>query len=693
MANYAVLKAAVEEVVKTNGNEEITGANLQSTLLSIINSLGTGYQFMGVATPSTNPSVSDEKIFYIASDSGVYENFGGIELSKGIHILKYDLTWTASTIIGFDDGPLYNSENVVVSGGVDKNLSILPKFTASRYIYTDGTLRTASSSTYTATEDYYPVVGGMKYYTNIRCDVSTNTCIAFYDENKTFLSYTNVVGQPFTAPAGAKYARFSDFNNTVRDYRYIKPEFNDAKDVDMFILSLVAESDAKYNVSENISITHNRFVDNYGNVRVSGSANYVATDAIKVVGGSTITIPLSAPAPNCYHAFFDGNNNLVSVIQGQTTFAVPSAACYARFSGYVSNTSLASVNIDKTIQNVYEVIQELMIGLENKYFGGLANSMICWGDSLTQGAGSDMTHNLSQVLSVIDGKGVNTAGLEAGCTYPAALSKFTGLPSYNFGVGGESAVAIASRAGANPLYNTTEITIPVNGSAVFNKSVLRTFWDDNTPGFTWQNGRPYGINVNGHPCNLSRQDSTYWTLTLATPMESAFTIKTNTPMLLYGSEYRNPKWAFLWCYTNGGYSSVEDLEQKIDKMLKVINPQHFVILGTYAWSAETADAVKTRNKALQAYYGCNFFDTEQYLTSDALADFGITPTTDSDLTPQQIANGVISDVECMSTGVLPSSLWRWCYGVDEKTQNDLHLNAAGYAIVAYKIYELMKLFG
>lgn len=94
MANYAILKALVEEIVKTNGNEEITGANLQSTLLSIINSLGTGYQFAGIATPSTVPVASDENVFYIAYKSGIYVNFDNIPVYDGITVLAWNGSWT-----------------------------------------------------------------------------------------------------------------------------------------------------------------------------------------------------------------------------------------------------------------------------------------------------------------------------------------------------------------------------------------------------------------------------------------------------------------------------------------------------------------------------------------------------------------------------------------------------------------------
>ena len=76
MANYSTLKAAVADVVKTNGTQAITGANLQAVLLSVINSVGGGgYIFAGVATPSTNAGTPDQNVFYIGG-AGTYTNFG-----------------------------------------------------------------------------------------------------------------------------------------------------------------------------------------------------------------------------------------------------------------------------------------------------------------------------------------------------------------------------------------------------------------------------------------------------------------------------------------------------------------------------------------------------------------------------------------------------------------------------------------
>ena len=95
MANYASLKAAIQEVVKTNGNNEITGALLQQALLAMINALGVGYQFMDLATPSTNPGTPDQNVFYIASTFGNYANFGNLVVNKNeVAILAYNGTWT-----------------------------------------------------------------------------------------------------------------------------------------------------------------------------------------------------------------------------------------------------------------------------------------------------------------------------------------------------------------------------------------------------------------------------------------------------------------------------------------------------------------------------------------------------------------------------------------------------------------------
>nr|DAR43947.1 MAG TPA: hypothetical protein [Caudoviricetes sp.] len=80
MANWIKLKKAIADVIKTNGNEEITGAIMQQTLISIVDNLGGNAQFGGVAVPSTVPADTDGSLFYLASTQGTYTNFSNINV-------------------------------------------------------------------------------------------------------------------------------------------------------------------------------------------------------------------------------------------------------------------------------------------------------------------------------------------------------------------------------------------------------------------------------------------------------------------------------------------------------------------------------------------------------------------------------------------------------------------------------------
>lgn len=98
MANYATLKAAIQEVIKTNGNNEITGVILQQSLLAMINSLGAGYQFVGIATPSTEPGTPDYNVFYFAGP-GTYPNFNNATIpARNVGLLSYNGTWHVSSV-------------------------------------------------------------------------------------------------------------------------------------------------------------------------------------------------------------------------------------------------------------------------------------------------------------------------------------------------------------------------------------------------------------------------------------------------------------------------------------------------------------------------------------------------------------------------------------------------------------------
>ena len=94
MSNYNSLKATIDANIKQNGNQEITGQILNSVLNQMVNILGTGYQFAGVATIATDPGTPDAKVFYIANGKGTYEKFGGINVTEDdVVVLYWDTAW------------------------------------------------------------------------------------------------------------------------------------------------------------------------------------------------------------------------------------------------------------------------------------------------------------------------------------------------------------------------------------------------------------------------------------------------------------------------------------------------------------------------------------------------------------------------------------------------------------------------
>lgn len=72
--------------------------DVQNCLLAMVNELGAGYQFAGVATEQTNPGTPDYNVFYIAGP-GTYANFGGEIIATGfIGVFSWNGTWSVGRI-------------------------------------------------------------------------------------------------------------------------------------------------------------------------------------------------------------------------------------------------------------------------------------------------------------------------------------------------------------------------------------------------------------------------------------------------------------------------------------------------------------------------------------------------------------------------------------------------------------------
>lgn len=103
MANFEALKTLIRQYIKENGDGEITGDILQSVLIAMVTEVeGNGYVYAGIATPTTVPVTGN--VFYIATEAGSYSNFGSVDVSAGITILKRDGTSWIKNQISYTDG-------------------------------------------------------------------------------------------------------------------------------------------------------------------------------------------------------------------------------------------------------------------------------------------------------------------------------------------------------------------------------------------------------------------------------------------------------------------------------------------------------------------------------------------------------------------------------------------------------------
>lgn len=101
---WSDLKAAIAAVIKTNGNNEITGAILQATLNTIVDTVGENASYKGYAITSTNPGTPDGVQFYLASEKGVYANFDALEITEyGLHVLVNSSgSWVADKVLDLE---------------------------------------------------------------------------------------------------------------------------------------------------------------------------------------------------------------------------------------------------------------------------------------------------------------------------------------------------------------------------------------------------------------------------------------------------------------------------------------------------------------------------------------------------------------------------------------------------------------
>ncbi len=310
MANeYKNLKEAIKQAIKQNGNQEITGQLLQSTLLNIVNTIGAEYKFLGFASPSTVPPTSEEgKLFYFASTTGNYVNFPIsaeaneyiIIEGEGLYLFTKEADsnyWKVESLISIAQ-ELGDAEDKVMSQKVVSiELSDLSSMTFKKgedfplfsNLYNANTLSknhiikedgSIIESNYYHVTDYLPIDKKFSYvYSHNSCYKYTdNASYAFFREDKSLINASKLVKESLKLteiPSDAAYIRFSlriiDENDASlfsyrKELKYPAQETGDSEELVMSQKSVTKEfmninSEIKKNVQDIKTIEYKSFAD------------------------------------------------------------------------------------------------------------------------------------------------------------------------------------------------------------------------------------------------------------------------------------------------------------------------------------------------------------------------------------------------------------------------------------------------
>lgn len=204
MGNYENLKAAIADVITTNGNNEITGAALRQVLQTIVSSIGGNSTFGGVVTPETNVGTPDQNVFYIAKTPGVYQYMGGITVGIGeiVFFTNTNNQWVSQTI---ESGEIFSNINdrlTDINNNIIYNLQpatalaiqevLKIPFSQHGYIkFADGEVSAAGLTS--GATPYISVEGVEKVHTtSIVSGIGAK--IAFYDKELNYLQNISISG-------------------------------------------------------------------------------------------------------------------------------------------------------------------------------------------------------------------------------------------------------------------------------------------------------------------------------------------------------------------------------------------------------------------------------------------------------------------------------------------------------------------
>lgn len=305
------------------------------------------------------------------------------------------------------------------------------------------------------------------------------------------------------------------------------------------------------------------------------------------------------------------------------------------------------------------------------------NVITLWGDSITWGSAPEDNVTWAQRLQTLVGKRATVL---------------------NCGIGGDGIWQISARAGAIPAINNADFVLPALASQsvqvgsmtnyIYNGFFKTSYGNSKDVIFLYQGetGRWESIKtvnpiyVDGIECTLSvnkvDNGNMTWFLKRNADAANARTIYAKTPFYTNGAKNIKSIASVFWMGTNESFTGgVIDLDVYVDVLKRNIQYQgvsRCVVIGVYGGTGISGMSVaqlEAMEARMQKEFGSYYFNIRKYVTTNALADAGITPTQ--------------ADTDAIALGKCPPSL----------LADGLHPNAAFSALIAKKVFERLEMQG
>lgn len=429
------------------------------------------------------------------------------------------------------------------------------------------------------------------------------------------------------------------------------------------------------NSFESVSLRYDvGYFYNYLGNKVAHNTGVEATNKIRIEDIPDTRIFSQAGHDSLYTVvLFDKSGSLLSARQSAVNEDVDKSTvgfvAFSRFRDAATGEPQQQQRLEVTTESTFGGLEryEPMFHSFNASDVSSQNVIMCDGDSLTMGFGGN------------------------GVTYPSELQMLLGsdFRVVNRGVGGEPIATIAARTGAFAMLLSNPLVLPVDTTKVkigsysysstealltTDSGLISSYDSQDFIRLLIQGGGSdiNPISINGIECTLSHvvtdvggvMSGDYYISRNTAGAE--ITIPTLTPVYPISLSHK-ARYRIIFAGTNGRFTDALDYVNQM-KVIERSNPnQVFLFIGMHKYTS--LSLLQEIEGLMTKEFGNRFVNNRLYLSTNAMADLGLTPTA--------------QDITDMANGEAPLSLLR-------SSGDRIHFNANGYRAVALNVYNTIK---